>query len=93
MPESSDVSSSSYKGLNLIILKPDPYDLSCPLLPLHRPCLQIHPHWELQLYHVNFGGIRIQSITDPYSIQLTDNDGKGYIVKKDSSSWKLVIEI
>ena len=33
------------------------------------------------------------SITDPYSIQLTDSDIKVYIVKKKSSSWKLVTEI
>ena len=35
----------------------------------------------------------IQSITDPYSIQLTDSDIIVYIVKKKSSSWKLVTEI
>lgn len=49
----------------------------------------------LGLYHINLRGwdMDIQSITDPYSIQLTDSDIIVYIVKKKSSSWKLVTEI
>lgn len=49
----------------------------------------------LELYHTNLRGwdMDIQSITDPYSIQLTDSDINVYIVKKKSSSWKLVTEI